>query len=94
MLLRVSVAANYFSLDPVRMRSPEPLRAELMLDPFVAGILPQSVGPTLIFAVVVAVAGWLAGGALWRFFQELGGVDQEQAKQQRPGDGEAHDHVD
>ncbi|KAL7803388.1 hypothetical protein V8C44DRAFT_344251 [Trichoderma aethiopicum] len=68
LLLRVLAAADYFSHHQSLMKDPPPVLVDLILDPYVYNVLPQSLVPTVCYLVVVGVASWFvarwAAGAL------------------------------
>lgn len=61
LFLRISAAADYFTVNETLMRHPEPVLVDIILDPFLANLLPRTLLPTVGYVVVVAaVAGVLA----------------------------------
>ncbi|KAL6791947.1 hypothetical protein J3E68DRAFT_409753 [Trichoderma sp. SZMC 28012] len=58
LLLRVLAAADYFSHHPSLMKDPPPVLVDLILDPYLYNVLPQSLGPTVCYLVVVGVVSW------------------------------------
>ncbi|KAL4952220.1 hypothetical protein BDW69DRAFT_24697 [Aspergillus filifer] len=65
LLLRISAAADYFSLDKELMQNVPPVLADVILDPFLMNVFPRSLVPTAGWTVVVAgfaivVARWIA----------------------------------
>ncbi|KAF3765455.1 hypothetical protein M406DRAFT_242463, partial [Cryphonectria parasitica EP155] len=59
LFLRVSAAADYFTLNQTLMKTPEPVLADLILDPFVYNVLPRSLVPTVVYVVFVAAGSWV-----------------------------------
>lgn len=59
LLLRIDAAADYFTTDRELMRRPEPVLADVILDPFVLNILPRTLLPTVGYVVLVAAASWV-----------------------------------
>lgn len=41
------------------MRKPEPVLADVILDPFVLNVLPRTLLPTVGYVVLVAAASWV-----------------------------------
>ncbi|KAL4944037.1 hypothetical protein BDV06DRAFT_188399 [Aspergillus oleicola] len=65
LFLRISAAADYFSLDQNLMENVPPVLADVILDPFLMNVFPRSLVPTAGWIVVVAVsavliARWIA----------------------------------
>lgn len=65
LFLRVVAAADYFTDDVDLMSNPPPVLVDLILDPFLLNVLPQSLLATVGYVVVVAVASlfiarWIA----------------------------------
>lgn len=81
LLLRVLAAADYFSHHQSLMKDPPPVLVDLILDPYVYNVLPQSLVPTACYLVVVGIASWFvarwAAGAL----AAIAGPDGREKKQ-------------
>ncbi|KAG8163989.1 hypothetical protein KVR01_005907 [Diaporthe batatas] len=58
LFLRVDAAADYFTTDAALMRRPEPVLADLILDPFVLNVLPRTLAPAAGLAVLAAALSW------------------------------------
>lgn len=56
LLLRVHAAADYFSHHPELMRNPPPVLVDLILDPYLFNVFPESLLLTAGYIVLVAVA--------------------------------------
>lgn len=59
LLLRIDAAADYFTTDRELMRRPEPVLADVILDPFVFNVLPRTLVPTVGYVVLVAAVSWV-----------------------------------
>lgn len=59
LLLRIDAAADYFTTDRELMRRPEPVLADVILDPFVLNVLPRTLLPTVGYVILVAAASWV-----------------------------------
>lgn len=59
LFLRIDAAADYFTTDCELMRRPEPVLADVILDPFVFNVLPRTLVPTVGYVVLVAAASWV-----------------------------------
>lgn len=64
LLLRIDAAADYFTTDRELMRRPEPVLADVILDPFVLNVLPRTLLPTVGYVVFVAAASWVLAARL------------------------------
>lgn len=60
LFLRIVAAADYFTDDTRLMSDPPPVLVDLILDPFLFNILPQSLLRTVGFVAVVVVVSLLA----------------------------------
>lgn len=62
LFLRIRAAADYYSLDSSLMQNVPPVQADIILDPFLLNVFPQSLVPTACYMAVVggfaAVLGW------------------------------------
>lgn len=67
LFLQVQAAADYFSLDKSLMEQVPPVHVDLILDPYLFNIVPQSLIPTAIYIVITAVFAWFLSG--WAFQQ-------------------------
>lgn len=59
LFLRIDAAADYFTTDRELMLRPEPVLADVILDPFVLNVLPRTLVPTVGYVVLVAAASWV-----------------------------------
>lgn len=64
LLLRIDAAADYFTTDRELMRRPEPVLADVILDPFVLNVLPRTLLPTVGYVILVAAASWVLAARL------------------------------
>ncbi|GFP58296.1 hypothetical protein TASIC1_0010010700 [Trichoderma asperellum] len=55
LLLRVLAAADYFSHHSSLMKDPPPVLVDLILDPYLYNVLPQSLVPTVCYIVIVSI---------------------------------------
>ncbi|KAK4069865.1 uncharacterized protein Triagg1_6660 [Trichoderma aggressivum f. europaeum] len=83
LLLRVLAAADYFSHHSSLMRDPPPVLVDLILDPYVYNVLPQSLVPTVCYLVVVGVASWFVARWVASSLTAIAGpVESDQTKKQ------------
>lgn len=65
LFLQIFAAADYFSLDKALMDNVPPVHVDVILDPYLLNIFPQSLLPTAMYIVIVAVAGWFASRLIY-----------------------------
>lgn len=65
LFLQIQAAADYFSLDTALMENVPPVHVDLILDPYLLNIFPQSLGPTAVYIAVVAVLAWYLSGWIY-----------------------------
>ncbi|KAM0464427.1 hypothetical protein ACHAPV_002987 [Trichoderma viride] len=58
LLLRVLAAADYFSHHSSLMKDPPPVLVDLILDPYLYNVLPQSLVPTVGYIVFISIVSW------------------------------------
>ena len=65
LLLRIQAAADFFTTDQSRMRNPPPVDVDIILDPYLANIIPKSLLATAGYIVCLAVGSWFLSGTIW-----------------------------
>ncbi|KAB5582561.1 hypothetical protein GE09DRAFT_1211202 [Coniochaeta sp. 2T2.1] len=58
LFLRIRAKADYFTTNATLMSHPPPVDVDVILDPFVGGVLPRSLVPTVVYVVIVAGVSW------------------------------------
>ncbi|KAL1864747.1 hypothetical protein Daus18300_007549 [Diaporthe australafricana] len=84
LLLRIDAAADYFTTDAALMQRPEPVLADVILDPFLLNVLPRTLLPTVGYVVVIAAASWLLAARLimpWVRGLVVGGSGREEKEE-------------
>lgn len=66
LLLRVHAAADYFSLNETLMKHVPPVHIDLILDPYLLNIFPQSLLSTAGYIVVIAVVAWFLSAWIYQ----------------------------
>lgn len=66
LFLRVQAAADYFSLNKTLMENVPPVHVDIILDPYLFNVFPQSLVPTAGYVVMIAVAAWFLAGWVQR----------------------------
>jgi hypothetical protein len=61
LFLRILAAADYYTANSTLMESVQPVKADIILDPFLLNVFPRSLVPTVIYALPVAVLVYFIG---------------------------------
>ena len=69
LFLHVQAAADYFTTNKTLMQFPPPVEVEIILDPYLANIVPASFLPTAIYILALAIGSWLLSGKIWDFLK-------------------------
>lgn len=64
LLLRVQAAADYFTDHVELMKTPPPVLADLILDPYFYNLLPQSLISTVAYLVLVGLVAWFGARSI------------------------------
>ncbi|RPA84185.1 hypothetical protein BJ508DRAFT_42203 [Ascobolus immersus RN42] len=81
LVLELSAVASYFSTNKTRMASADPVHVQLILDPFLFNILPQSLLPTVIYLVIVGLVAILLSGVIYNKLESIAnGTETEAAR--------------
>lgn len=84
LFLRVSAAADYYTLDKSLMEDVPPVLVDIILDPYILNIFPRSLLPTAAYILTVAVASWFVSGYVWQLMLKLAASsDNDHVKQDR-----------
>lgn len=59
LFLEILAAADYFTTNTTLMQHPQPIDADIILDPFLFNVLPRSLLPTVGVVIVVAIVSFL-----------------------------------
>ena len=70
LFLRILAAADYYSDDPGRMDSVDPVLVDIILDPYLYNVLPRSLVPATIYMVCIALFGWFISQLTLRWIHE------------------------
>ncbi|OTA06617.1 hypothetical protein A9Z42_0073770 [Trichoderma parareesei] len=82
LLLRVLAAADYFSHHQSLMKDPPPpVLVDLILDPYIYNVLPQSLVPKVCYLVVVGIASWFVARWAAKALTAIAGSDDKDKKQ-------------
>lgn len=81
LFVRIQAAADYFSLNKTLMETVPPVHVDLILDPYLMNVLPQSLVPTAGYISAIAIFAFFLSG--WIYRRMIGYVDDEY--DQKPG---------
>ncbi|KAF1982171.1 hypothetical protein K402DRAFT_340910 [Aulographum hederae CBS 113979] len=73
LFLHIHSAADFFTTDKSLMNDPPSVSVDIILDPYILNIFPQSLVPTAIYITVVAVLGVYLSGLLWSWLVSVTG---------------------
>jgi hypothetical protein len=68
LFLQIFAAADYFSLNKTLMENVPPVHVDVILDPYLLNIFPQSLLPTAGYIMTIAVLGWFLSSWIYRSF--------------------------
>ncbi|KAF2223211.1 hypothetical protein BDZ85DRAFT_218838 [Elsinoe ampelina] len=77
LFLRLSGAADYFTLKKDLMTNPKPVKIDIILDPYTFNVFPRSLISTAGYIVVVAVAGFFVSNFVWSRLSESADSEKE-----------------
>ncbi|EOA88527.1 hypothetical protein ACJQWK_01963 [Exserohilum turcicum] len=71
LLLRLQAAAFYYSTNRTLMHHPPPVHVDIILDPFVLNVFPQSLGPVAIYITLVALGAYFLSASIYRWLLSI-----------------------
>ena len=71
LFLRISAAADYFSLNQSLMEQVPPVFVDVILDEYIFNIFPRSLVPTAGYIVTLAIGSWFLSTFLWRALNKV-----------------------
>jgi hypothetical protein len=71
LLLRILAVADYFTDDMELMTNPSPVYVDIILDPFLFNLLPESLLPTVGYLLAVAALSWPIAQKISSWLQTL-----------------------
>lgn len=82
LLLEVQVAADYYTDNKLLMLNPPSVLVDLILDPLLLNVLPQSLVPTVGYLVLLGIVTWFVARSIASGLQAVAGLTESQAKKQ------------
>ncbi|EGU83899.1 hypothetical protein FOXB_05613, partial [Fusarium oxysporum f. sp. conglutinans Fo5176] len=64
LLLQIKASADYFTDDAALMKDPSPVHVDLILDPYLYGIVPRSLVPAAGYLVLVGAVAWFVSRSI------------------------------
>ena len=58
LFLRILAAADYFTMNQTIMEQVPPVFVDIILDPYISNVFPQSLIPTAAYIVIIAIGSW------------------------------------
>jgi hypothetical protein len=83
LLLRISAAADYFTLNKTLMEQVPPVFVDTILDHYVLNVFPKSLIPTAGYIAVLAVGGWFLSNFLWRTLNRILRSDEQRVQESK-----------
>jgi hypothetical protein len=71
LFLRISTAADYYSLNTSLMKQVPPVFVDVILDGYIFNLFPKSLVLTAGYIVTLAVGSWVLSTFLWRALNKL-----------------------
>lgn len=65
LFLQIFAAADYYTLDQALMSKVPSVPADLILDPYLMNVLPESLLSTMLYISALAMAAWVLSGFFW-----------------------------
>ncbi|KAF4493881.1 hypothetical protein FAGAP_9984 [Fusarium agapanthi] len=82
LLLQIKSSADYFTKDAALMKDPSPVHVDLILDPYLYGIVPRSLVPAACYLVLVGAVAWFVSRSIASKLQTIAvtadGADKKQ----------------
>ncbi|KFY26799.1 hypothetical protein V493_03851 [Pseudogymnoascus sp. VKM F-4281 (FW-2241)] len=75
LLLSISVAADYYTMDAALMDNPPPVLVDIILDPFILNVFPRSLVPTAGYITMVAIGSFFVARFMSRFLARVAKAD-------------------
>ncbi|CUS09982.1 unnamed protein product [Tuber aestivum] len=69
--LDIQAKAGYYTHEKPRMESPDPVEVEIILDPFILNVLPESLLPTVVMIVLITLFAFWASGRVYNALRNI-----------------------
>jgi hypothetical protein len=75
LFLQVFTAADYYTMNTTLMEHVPPVLVDIILDPYILNVFPQSLVPTGIYLVILAIGSWYISGVVSKWLQNIAHQD-------------------
>lgn len=58
LFLQILAAADYYTMNKTLMENVPPVYVDIILDPFLFNVFPQSLVPTALYITILAIGSW------------------------------------
>jgi hypothetical protein len=69
LFLVIDAAADYYSSNKTLMSSPPDVKVDIILDPYLLGVLPRSLAPTVAYIMCVAFVAYYLSGYIYAWIR-------------------------
>jgi len=76
-LLQILAAADYYTTNRTLMEHVPPVFVDIILDPYLLNVLPQSLVPTGVYLIVVAISSWYLAKFIARWLHMVARIDEQ-----------------
>ena len=80
LLLQVFAAADYYTMNKTLMQNVPPVYVDIILDPYILNIFPQSLVPTAGYLVIIAVGSLFLSKYISSWLQDIASIDASPKK--------------
>jgi len=71
LFLHISAAADYFTMNQTLMEHVPPVFVDIILDPYIFNVFPQSLLPTAAYLILLAIGSWFLSKWVSNWLQNL-----------------------
>ncbi|KAH6646712.1 hypothetical protein BKA67DRAFT_663114 [Truncatella angustata] len=82
LLLQIMAAADYFTTNQTLMNHVPPVFVDIILDPYIFNLLPQSLVPTVGYIVIVAIVSWFLAMRISSWIRDAATASDQARKDQ------------
>jgi hypothetical protein len=77
LLLQILAAADYYTTNRILMEHVPPVFVDIILDPYLLNVVPQSLVPTGVYLIVVAISSWYLAKFIARWLYMVAKTDEQ-----------------
>jgi ABC-type methionine transport system permease subunit len=75
LFLRIQAAADYYTTNKALMEDVPPVLVDIILDPFILNVFPESLVPTAAYILIIAIASFFIARGISNWLSEIAKVD-------------------